>query len=248
MDINRYFAEYYERLYSSNYCASDVELSSFLDPLELPVITLQEAEELGADITLQEIQGAIASLAKGKVPGTDGLPAEFFATYSDLLAPKLVDLYKNAQELGRLPVSTREALVVPLHKPGRPESDHTAYRPLSMLNIDYKILSRILATRLLPYMPRLIHRDQTGFIPSRNTAINIRRLLAIMDSRRWDGSGAVVMAIDLEKAFDSLEWAYLYEVMERFGLGGDSWPGPDCCTLYQPPESKLGVLFPPVMR
>ena len=79
------------------------------------------------------------TMARGKVPGIDGLPAEFYVTFSELLAPKLVELYKNACDLGHLPVSSREALVVPLHKLGRLENDPTAYRPLSMLNIDYKV-------------------------------------------------------------------------------------------------------------
>ena len=118
--------------------------------LGIPGVTPEKADALGEDITFQEVQEALSALARGKFPGTDGLPAEFYVTYRDLLAPKLVALYKCARESGRLPLSTRGALIVPLHKAGRPADDPMAYRLLSMLNIDYKVLSRILATRLLP--------------------------------------------------------------------------------------------------
>lgn len=58
-------------------------------------------------------------------------------------------------------------------------------------------------------MPSLVHADQAGFIPGRNTAINIRRLLAVMGSEGYDKREAAVFAVDIEKAFDSLEWSYL---------------------------------------
>ena len=158
-------------------------------------------------------------MIRRKTPGTDGLPVEFYATYINLLAPKLVALYGAAREARILPVSTREALVVPILKPGKDAKDPTAYRPLSMLNMDYKILSRILATRLLPFMPKLIHPDQTGFIPGRSTAVNIRRLLMQMDSDNYNAETTAVLAVDIKKAFDSLEWRFLYQVMERMNLG-----------------------------
>lgn len=70
-------------------------------------------------------------------------------------------------------------------------------------------------------MVQPIHADQVGFIPSRNTAQNVRRLLDILDADTYGKPSSAVLAIDIEKAFDSLEWAYLFQVMRRFGLGDD---------------------------
>ena len=238
-EINEYFYNYYSHLYSSTFEDAEEGVRDFLDRVAVPQITQEEAEELGAEITIGEVRAALKVLARGKVPGTDGLPAEFFAAYRDLLAPKLVELYQYARETGFLPASSREALVIPLHKAGKPAHDPKAYRPLSMLNVDYKILSRILATRLMPHMNKLIHKDQTGFIPRRNTAINIRRLIAIMESDYYNKSEALVMAVDIEKAFDSLEWEFLYAVLERFGMGGGflKWTR----LLYTNPTARVKV-------
>lgn len=93
-----------------------------------------------------------------------------------------------------------------------------------MLTTDYKILSRILATRLLPYMTQLVHPDQVGFIPKRNTATNVRRLLRILGEDHSETPTAAVLSVDIEKAFDSLEWPYLYRILREFGLG-DSFVG-----------------------
>lgn len=68
-------------------------------------------------------------------------------------------------------------------------------------------------------MPTIIHRDQAGFIPVRNTALNIRRLLQVLEADSYSKDTADVFAVDIEKAFDSLEWPYLFHVMAGFGLG-----------------------------
>lgn len=121
--------------------------------------------------------------------------------------------------MGVLPVSTREAIIASLLKPGKDAVDKTAYRPLSMLTSDYKILSWILANRLIPYMTQLVHRDQAGFIPTRNTATNVRRLLCILGESHGLCPSVAILSVDIEKSFDSLEWPYLFHVMRKFGLG-----------------------------
>ena len=186
----------------------------------MPTLTDEEGQNMGGKITEGEIVGAIRTAARGKTPGTDGFPIEFYSTYESTLTPKLMELYDTSREQGILPQTTREALIIPIPKPGKKPTDPLGYRPLSMLNSDYKILSRVLAARLLPHMPKLIHTDQTGFIPGRNTATNIRRLYRLLRSaNRMGQRAAVALSVDIEKAFDSLEWEYLYEVMAKMKLG-----------------------------
>ena len=84
----------------------------------------------------------IRTLAPGKTPGRDGIPTEFYVAYAEMLAPKLAALYNSSHEQGLLPPSLREALLVPIPKPGKDPTDHSSYRPLAILNIDYKILSK----------------------------------------------------------------------------------------------------------
>ena len=76
-DINKHFHHYYSQLYTGALGDTAAATQRFLTPLPLAELTLDEVEELGGDIAVQEIQGALRSMASGKVPGTDGLPVEF---------------------------------------------------------------------------------------------------------------------------------------------------------------------------
>ena len=88
-----------------------------------------------------------------------------------------------------------------------------------MLMVDYKLLSGTLAARLLPHMTSFIHYDQSGFIPQRCKAHNIRRLMTVLEGTGETAQGAMILSIDMERAFDSLRWDYLYATMAQMGLG-----------------------------
>ena len=126
---------------------------------------------------MEEVGTVVKNLANGKTPGGDGLLAEFFKQFRASLAPRLLRVYENAWTEGELPESTREVVVIPLPKKGQEAGRVQSYRPISMLTVDYKILSKVLAIRLLPILPELVHRDQSGFVPNRSTSHNVCRLM-----------------------------------------------------------------------
>ena len=149
-------------------------------------------------------------MANGKTPGGDGLPAEFFKQFRGALIPRLLKVYEEALTEGELPETTREAMVIPLPKQGQEAGRVQSYRPLSMLTVDFKFLSKILAIRLGPKMEKLIHVDQNRFMPARNTSLNHRRLYRVLeDTDVQKYPRAMVASLDLEKAFDSLSWEFL---------------------------------------
>lgn len=95
-------------------------------------------------------------------------------------------------------------------------SELTSWRPITLLNIDYKILAKTIAKRKEPFLPKLIHSDQTGFIKDRYIGQNIRLLSDLMDAKKISG---IFLLVDFEKAFDSIEWSFINNTLELFNFG-----------------------------
>ena len=94
-----------------------------------------------------------------------------------------------------------------------------SWRPITLLNVDYKILAKTIATRIEPSLPSLIPTDQTGFIKGRYIGQNIRLLDDLMNFTDVNKIPGILLFIDFDKAFDTLEWSFLHRALEIFNFG-----------------------------
>ena len=92
-------------------------------------------------------------------------------------------------------------------------------RPITLLNRDYKILSKVINNRLYPLLTKLIEDDQNGFIKGRNAADNIRLMFNVIDYANNEDLSGAVLPVDLYKAFDSLRWSFIFDMLRRYGFG-----------------------------
>ena len=145
---------------------------------------------------------------------------EFYKKFPPLLSTVLCDMYNEALSLGQLPPALTNATVTVLLKKDKDPLLCSSYRPISLLNVDYKILAKILALCLRTVLPRIISVDQTGFMLGRHSFHNTRRLLNIL-TMPSSSTREIVVSLDAEKAFDRVEWEFLFEMMDRFGLGSN---------------------------
>lgn len=112
------------------------------------------------------------------------------------------------------------AFITVIPQPGKDPSLPDNYSPISLLNSDYKIFTKILANRLSCLLPSLIHRDQVGFVPTRHAGDNTRRTIDLIDPLTKTNRPILVLSLDAQNAFDCLSWSFMFAVLSHYGFTG----------------------------
>lgn len=203
-------------------------MEAFFSELDLSIISQDQKSKWNAPILAAELREAIQLLQIGKAPGSNGLGSEF---YKEFQKP-MMNMFNHSFECGTLPPSLREAGISLILKKGKCPKECASYRLISLLNVDLKILSKVLARCLEGLLPIMVKEDQSGFIKGRNSITNIRRVLNINQLSEQQAIDGLVISLDVEKAFDRVEWSYLFLTLEQFGLG-DGFAGWESCIPSQ---------------
>lgn len=178
---NRVFRDFYSKLYASEEPSGVQDLvDKFMSGLTLPKLIDEQRQELNKPIMKQEALEALQTLQPGKAPGPDGLSCEFYKEFKSELMDPFLEMLNDLFVRGSLPKSLTEANISLILKKGKPADGCPSYGPISLLNVDFKILSKILAWRLEKVLPTIINVDQTGFVVGRNSCNNMRRLLNVI--------------------------------------------------------------------
>ncbi len=208
--------DFYQKLYAETNTDTEVQ-NHFLDALDnkLPEHKRDMCEGL---ITIEEATKAIKGMANNKSPGSDGLSKEFYTHFWNLLGNDLVEVFNVAYVANNLTESQSLAIITLLYKNGE-KADIKNWRPISLLNVDFKILSKCLANRLKICMDSIVHQDQTCGIKGRSIFENIIFTQDAVFYANRNQKPLAVVSVDQSKAFDRLNRTFLLKVLKKFGFG-----------------------------
>lgn len=155
----------------------------------------------------------------GKAPCHDGFGPEFYKKMAKLVVGPLTNMFLESFERGMLPPTLNLAHISLILKKDKPSDRCASYRPISLLGVDCKILSILLARRLKEVLHVLVGPDQTGFVKNRYSYSNVSKLLNVIQFSHSTKKITLAVSLDAEKAFDRVEWEYPFDVLDKFGLG-----------------------------
>ena len=179
----------------------------------------EASEKCEGKITMEECQNIIKTFQLGKTPGNDGLPIEFYNVFWSLIGKMVVESFNEAYEEGEMSNSQRQGVITLIEKTGKDRTHLENWRPISLTNVDAKIASKVIATRITKILPEIIHSNQTGYVSGRYIGEAARSILDIMEYTKTFNIQGILLFIDFEKAFDSLEWNFMFKCLEIFGFG-----------------------------
>ena len=172
-------------------------------------------------VSAEECLKALNDFQNEKSPGTDGPPAEFYKFFWKELHLDMINSFNFAFDTGTLSISQRRGIITLIPKPNKDTALLENLRPISLLNVDYKILTKTIAKRLEKVLPKIINPDQTGYVKGRYIGENVRLILDIMSYTKEKNLPGIALFIDFRKAFDTIEWDFLIDTLNKFNFGPD---------------------------
>lgn len=177
------------------------------------------SEELGKSIiTEDEIKNAIKKAKPNTAPGLDGLPIGLYHLYKAELTPLLAKVFSAMGETNTVPTGFLDGVITSLFKDGD-RTDPSNYRPITLLSTDYRLLATCLANRLAPHLHLVIDKSQSAYVPGRNIGDSIWLMQLLGPAAQACKDLLLCIFCDIKKAFDTVNRKYLFDALERYGVG-----------------------------
>ena len=178
-----------------------------------------EKESCEGKISLQECHTALKAMSDNKSPGIDGFTLEFYKFFWNDIKIFLVRSLNASYDMGKMSITQRRGVITSIPKPIKLRFYLKNWRPISLICVDYKIASTVIANRLKIVLPSIISETQKGFLKNRCILENTRLLYDLMQKLDEEEGEGLLLLVDFEKAFDSLEWSFIERALNFFNFG-----------------------------
>ena len=182
---------------------------------------MEQRDSCEGPLSLTELSNALKSLNLNRSPGLDGLTVEFYLHFWDVLAPLLLRVANDCFLRGSLPDLMKGSVTRLIFKKRDDRKCVKNWRPISLLNVDYKIFSKVITSRLSKVLSFIIHPDQTCSIPGRSIFSKVTLLRGTLDYIERTNETAILVSLHQEKVFDRVNRSFLLDLLVAVGFGPD---------------------------
>ena len=194
-EINNEINRFFKNLFAKTLQKSLPQVNNFFENIILPVLTQEQKQDCEKEISEKEVIDALKSFSNNKSPGNDGLTKEFYEAFWSELKEPFMNSISQTKISKKLITSQRQAVIKLIEKKDKDKRFIKNWRPISLLNVDYKIISKVFSARLKKVLPLLISSQQTAYIANRCISESGKLI-----SEKFKAKGYLVIT-DIEKAF-----------------------------------------------
>ena len=208
--------DYFERLLASSQPAQINETLMAVDN----TVSQDANQKLLLPFSVDEVRVALFQMHPSKAPGPDGMTSFFFQKFWHVIGPSVSIVVLSVLNFARIlrKINLTHISLIPKKKNLEHMSD---YRPISLCNVIYKIISKVLANRLKTVLPLIISDSQSAFVPGRLITDNVSVAFEIvhkLKGKRKGKKGEMALKMDMSKAYDCVEWDFLEAIMRKLGF------------------------------
>ena len=211
-----------EKFYSDLYAANDdtvYENHLFVQGTEIPKLSDDMRNICEGRLSVKECFDCLQSFENNKSPGNDGLTVEFYKTFWNSVGNLVVDSLNYSYECGELSNTQKQAIITLIEKKGKDKRNICSWRPISLINVDAKIGSKVIATRLQKVVGEIIHFNQNAYVKGRTILDAVRTIDDILEYTERKNISGLLVAIDFQKAFDSIKRNFMVQALSAFNFG-----------------------------
>lgn len=211
--------DHFTSIFTKDVC--EVDADNFI--ANFPRINAVVWDLINSEFSPEEVKKAVQDMAPLKAPGPDGLHALFYQKEWSVVGESMVNQVNNFMQTGRLPSGINDTFVALVPKISNPERANQ-FRPISLCNVCYKIITKAMTTRIKEVMRSLVGQEQSSFVPERQITDNIIIFQEVMHTfhTKRGNKGLMAIKIDLEKAYDRLSWDFIKDTLHKAGFS-NAW-------------------------
>ena len=214
-ELKKYITEYYHGLFGP----SDASLLSLDESRrdDIPQVSVAEKQGLIASFSFEEVREAVFQMEHNKAPGPDEFPAEFYQVFWETIKDDLLAMFVDFHNK-KLPLHSLNFGIITLLPKKTEATQIQQYRPICLLNVSFKFFTKVACNRLTRIADNIIRPTQFAFMPKQHILERVVILHETLHELQRNKANGVILKIDFEKAYDSVSWDFVEDVLKKKGF------------------------------